>query len=177
MQLLPLLSLFFVSLALSSPSDVLHIKKLVAEEPQLLDAKDFAGLVNVYTKNATYNTGEGLPNIYGIASIQAALVVDLPPETLTQGAISTESITLLPPFDEQGAAGTATGVLYLTFSYIGQGDLAGQVLVLFAKYEDTYVKTRNSARYGGWRISKRYFVLFVSCPKANCFKTQRGRGG
>lgn len=91
MQLSLLLSLFFISLALGSPSDDVYIKKLVADEAQKVDTK--------------------------------------------------ESITLLPPFDEQGAAGTATGVVYTTVTSIGQGDLTGQALVFFAKYNDKYVKT------------------------------------
>lgn len=160
MQLLLLFSFFFFSLTLGSPADVLYIEKLDADEAQLLDAKDFAGLVNIFTRNATYNPGSPAPNVYGIENIQATLAAILPPGTITQTAINTESITLLPPFDEQGAARTASGVVYTTVSYIGQGDLTGQVLVFFAKFVDKYVKTENTARYAGWRISERFFVAF-----------------
>lgn len=176
MQLLFLLSLFFFSLALGSPSDVLYIEKLVADEARLVDAKKFDGLVNIFTKNATYNAGSPAPNVYGIADIQTTLSNIVPPETITQNAVSTESITLLPPFDEQGAAGTASGVIYITVSYIGQGNLTGQALVFFAKYEDKYVKTADFVPYGGWRISERFFIEFVSCPKVNWLETQMGKG-
>ena len=172
MQLVLLLSLLF-SLALCSPSDVLYIKKLSADEAQLLDLKDFGGLVNIFTTNVTYNPGAG-PNIYGIDSVQATLAFILPPEVITQSAISTESITLSPSFDEQGAASTATGVVYVTTTYIGQGDLAGQALVFFAKYVDKYTKTGNFASHGGWRISERLYISFVSYPKVNCLKSQLG---
>ena len=176
MQLLLVLSLFLFSVAFGSPADVLYIEKLIADEAQLLDAKDFAGLVNIFTKNAAYNRGAG-PNVYGINNIQATLSPILPPEVITQNAVNTESITLLPPFNEQGAAGTASGVVYTTISNIGQGNLTGQVYVNFAKYEDKYVKTGESARYGGWKISQRFLVPFVSCPKVDCLGTQSGEGG
>ena len=164
MQLLLVFFLFFFSLALGSPSDVLYIEKLSADEAQKLDNKDFDGLEKIFTKNATYNAGEG-PNVYGIDNIKPLLASILPPEVISQSTITTSSITLLAPFDEQGAAGSAVGVVYVTASYIGQGDLEGQGLFFFAKYKDKYVKTGDFARYGGWRISERLFVAFVSCPK------------
>ena len=163
MQFLLIFSLFLFSFALGSPSDVLYIKKLSTDEPQKLSNKDFDGLENIFTKNATYNAGIP-PNVYGVDEIKAILATILPPEVITQSAITTQSITLLPPFDEQGAAGTATGVVYVTTSYIGQGDLEGQGLFYFARYEDKYVKTGDFARYGGWRISERLYFSFVSCP-------------
>ena len=176
MQAFVLLSLFLCSFALGSPSDVLYIEKLNADNAQLLDAKDFAGLANVFTKNATYNPGYG-PNIYGIENIQATLASLFPPTLISQRAINTQSITLLPPFDEQGAAATGTGVVYLTITQIGQGDLAGQALTVFGKFVDKYVKTGDFARYGGWRISERVGIRFVSCPKVDEKKTRRSFGG
>ena len=164
MQLLFLLALSFVCLTLGIPADILYIQKLVADEGQLLDAKNFAGLVDIFTKNASYNPGSPEPTVNGIGSIQATLAAILPPEVITHNAINTESITLSPPFDELGAAGTASGVVYATVSYIGQGDLAGQALIFLAKYEDKYVKTGDFALHGGWRISQRFFIEFVSCP-------------
>ena len=169
MQLLLLLPLFLFSLALCSPSDVLYIKKLTADEAHLLDAKDFAGLVNIFTNDVTYNSGAGAePNVYGIDSVQATLANILPPEVITQNTASTESITLSPPFDEQGAAGTATGVVYTTTTYIGQGDLAGQARTYFAKYIDKYTKTGDFASHGGWRISERLYNAIVGDPKVYC---------
>lgn len=155
-----LLSTFFFCLTLGSPSDILYIEKLSADEVLYLDKKDFASFSKVFTQNATYNTGSG-PNIYGIPSIQKALadvVKDLP----LQSALTTTSITLLPPFDEQGAASAADAEFYTTDTFFGTGDLAGQVLTLYAKYVDKYEKTGDIARYGGWRISQRLYVLFVS---------------
>ena len=162
MQLSLPLSLFFLSVALGSPSDILYIQKLNADEAHKLDNKDFAGLGNIFTKNASYNAGAPSQTVYGIDNIQAILAEILPPELLTENAISTESITLLPPFDEQGAAGTATGVVYSTTANIGQGDLEGQGVFFRAKYKDKYVKTGDFAIHGGWRISERLFISFVS---------------
>ncbi|MCJ1462889.1 hypothetical protein MMC07_001493 [Pseudocyphellaria aurata] len=159
MHLSLLLSLFFVPLSLESPSDDLYIKKLTADEAQTLDAQNFPKLADFFIKNATYNAGIG-PTVYGIDSIKAVLATHLPPEVITQNNISTESITLLPPFDEQGAASTAIGVVYTTAAYIGQGNLTGQALIFFAKYEDKYVKTGDFAHHGGWKISERFFVPF-----------------
>ena len=173
MHLLLLLFLFF-SIAFGSPSDVLYIQKLTADEAQALDNKDFAALKNIFTKNAIYYPGYP-PNVYGVDNIQAKLASFFPPEVISQNTASTASIKLLPPFDEQGAAGTATGVLYTTASYIGQGDTEGQALIIFAKYKDKYVKTGDFALHGGWRISERFIKQFVSCPKADWLETQRFR--
>ncbi|MCJ1462888.1 hypothetical protein MMC07_001492 [Pseudocyphellaria aurata] len=159
MQLSLFLSLLLVPLTLGSYSDDLYIKKLTADEVQTLDAKDYSKLADFFTKNATYNSGIP-PTVYGIDSIIAVLATILPPEVITQNAISTESITLLPPFDEQGAASAATGVVYITVAYIGQGNLTGQAFVFFAKFEDKYVKTEDFAHHGGWKISERFFVPF-----------------
>lgn len=167
MQLLLLLPLIVFPLALGSPSDVLYIKKLTADAAQSLDTKDFAKVVNFFTNNVIYKRGGSSPIINGTHSVEAALAETHPPEVITQTAINTESIILLPPFDEQGAAGSARGVVYVTASYIGQGNLTGQAAVYFAKFEDEYVKTGNIASYGGWRISRRFFINFVSFPKVN----------
>lgn len=174
MQLLLLLSLFFFSLTFGSPSDVLYIKKLTADVAQSLDSKDFAQFVNFFTNNVIYKRGGSSPIINGTHNVKAALADIHPPEVITQTAINTESITLLPPFDEQGAAGRARGVVYVTASYIGQGNLTSQVAVYFAKFEDEYVKTGNIAPYGGWRISRRFFINFVSYSKVKSLETYRG---
>lgn len=155
-----LLSTLFYCLAFGSPSDIDNIVKVSADEVRYLDKKDFASFSKVFTKNATYNAGEG-PNVYGIPSIQkvlANIVKDVP----SQSALSTTSINLLPPYDEQGSASAAEAEIYTTDTFFGRGDLSGQVLVFFAKYVDKYEKTADVATYGGWRISQRFFVSFVS---------------
>lgn len=174
MLLIHLLSCLFFSIALGSPADVLYIKKLVADEGQLLDAKNFAGLANIFTPNATYNAGAPSQTVFGIGNIEAILAKILPPGTITHNAITTESITLGPPFDELGSGGTATGVIYVVATYIGQGDMAGEALAFYAKYEDTYVKSGDRTRYGGWRIGRRFFFSFVSFPKVERLQTEGG---
>ena len=120
MQLLLLLPLFFFSLALGSPSDVLYIKKLNADVAQASDNKAFSEFETFFTKNVTYNIGvAGEPNVYGLDNLKAKLTEILPPGSITQQAVNTQSITLLPPFDEQGAAGTATSVVYSVITFIG----------------------------------------------------------
>lgn len=164
MQLLLLCFCVFFSLALGSPADVLYIKKLIADESQLLDSKDFRGLANIFTTNAIYNAGPPSPDRNGIENIQATLAIILK-GIVTQISTSTESITLLAPFDEQGAAGTATGVVYYTAVEFGTGDSAGKTEIILAKYVDKYVKTGDRSRYDGWRISERRSFIFVSDPE------------
>lgn len=125
MHLILLLSLYFMYHALGSPSDILYLQKLNADEAQILDRKDFGALANVFTKNATLNVGIG-ENVYGIEAIQATIAAILPPTNISQFAITTQNYELLPPFDEQGAAGTATGVVYTTAAVIGQGNFPGR---------------------------------------------------
>lgn len=163
MQFLLFISLFFFSLALGSPADVHYLEQLVEDEAQLFDAKDFAGFANLFTKNATYNPDT--TNVYGMNNIEKILSRVFLSEVISQSAVKTKSFALLPTFNGQGAAGTATGTVYTTVSFIGQGNLTGQVYTVFAEHNDMYVKTEQFARYGGWKISERFFVEFVRCPQ------------
>lgn len=173
MQLSLLVSLFFFSLALGTADDILSIEKLVADAVQLLDTKDFAGLGNIYTTDALYNAGPPSPNISGIDKIKATLAQIVPPGVITQSTASTISITLSPPsppYGKQRVVAKATGVVYTSATYIGQGKLAGQALTFLAKYEDKYVQTGDRASYGGWRISQRFFIPFVSLSRKRDLK-------
>ncbi|MCJ1266790.1 hypothetical protein MMC22_006675 [Lobaria immixta] len=158
--LFSLVFVFFFSLALGSADDILSIEKLVADAVQLLDTKDIAGFGNIYTTDALYNAGPPSPNISGIGKIKATLAQIVPQGVITQSTASTISITLSPPSARQRVVSKATGVVYTSATYIGQGKLAGQALTFLAKYEDKYVKTGDPTRYGGWRISQRFFIPF-----------------
>ncbi|MCJ1265763.1 hypothetical protein MMC22_005643 [Lobaria immixta] len=83
--------------------------------------------MNLFTQKITSNVNREL-TVSRVDALQAAFVNTFVPELIPQNAISTETITLLPPFDEQGAAGLATRILYFTTTTIGRGDLAGQAL-------------------------------------------------
>lgn len=122
--------------------------------------------MNLFTQKFTSNVNREL-TVSGVDALQAAFVNTFVPELIPQNAISTESITLLPPFDEQGSAGSATGILYFTTTTIGRGDLAGQALTVFVKFEDKYVKTGGFARYGGWRINAQNYIAIVSSSKVD----------
>lgn len=158
MQLSLLLSMFFFCFALGSPSDVIYIEQLVANQVILLDLKNFA-FENIFTKNATYNSGSG-PNVYGIPAIENA-IANLVKDGGTFGGITTKSITLGPPFDDQGGAGTAKGTLFITAVTLGSNS-SGPYSLRLAKYEDKYAKTGAFEDYGGWRISERIVVNVVS---------------
>ena len=147
--------------------DVLYINKLNADQAQATDKQAYSEFDYFFTKDAHYNFGGPGLDAYGIPNITAGFAGHVPAGTITVNFVSTESIKLLPPFDDLGAAGNATGVQYKEVVYVGQGDLEGQTYTAFAKCEDKYVKTGDFARYGGWRISERIFVYFVSCPKAD----------
>ncbi|MCJ1269034.1 hypothetical protein MMC22_008922 [Lobaria immixta] len=160
MQFLLFISLFFFSLALASPADVHYLGQLIEDEAQLFDAKDLAGFANLFTKNATYNPDT--TNVHGMNNIEKILSRVFLSEVISQSAVKTKSFALLPTFNGQGAAGTATGTVYTTISFIGQGNLTGQVYTVFAEHNDMYVKTEQFARYGGWKISERFFVEFYT---------------
>ena len=165
MHLLLLLSLWFFSLALGS-HDVLYINKLNADQARATDKGAYSEFEYFFTKTAHYNFGGAGLDAYGIPNITAGFVDNVPAGAITVNLVSTESVTLLPPFDDLGAAGKATGVQYKEVVFVGQGKYQGQSYTAFGKYDDKYVKTGDFARYGGWRISERIFTYFVSCPKA-----------
>lgn len=127
-----LVYVFFFSLALGSPED-LYIKKLVAEEVTSTNQTD---IVNFFTENVIYRIGTEL-TFNGLDALRSAFTNTS--QIIPQNAITTQSIDLLPPFDEQGAASTGTGVVYFTTTTPGQGGFAGQALILFVKFEEKYV--------------------------------------
>lgn len=167
MQLLLLLALIFFSPALGSPSDVLYINMLNADVAQATDKAAYSEFGNFFAKDAHYNFGGPGLDAYGVNQITAGFINNVPAGSIQVNVVSSESIRLLPPFDDLGAAGNATGVQYKEVVFVGQGSLQGQSYTAFGKYNDKYIKTGEFTRYGGWRIQERLWTYFVSFPIAD----------
>lgn len=161
-HLLPLAltsSLFFTP-SLTSPSDVLYIEKLTAEFAINLDKKNFKAYDVEFTPKATYDPGNGVVAT-GIPAIKALLALVVGNVT-TQTALTTQSINLGPPFNGQGAAGTASAITYVTVTSFGQGADEGKAFSIYGFWTDKFVKTGDFAQFGGWRFSSRVIAPFVS---------------
>lgn len=169
LPLLLKLSLFsFVLPSFGSPADILYIQKslsdfaLISDSGSISGVPDFSTFDKVFTNNATFDFDSPLGVVRGLANVETAFKRNLPPGTVTQNAVSTESI-LLSGFDDQGSARRATALSYLTTTFLGQGNLTGEIVTLYVRFEDTLVKT-NLQGNGGWRITSRitkYFVRLV----------------
>lgn len=166
LPLLLLLSLFSLTLlSCGSPTDVLNIQKTFSDFGLISDSGSFSGVPDfstfnkVFTNNVTFDF-EGPPGVVrGLANLEAIFRRNIPPGTVTQNAVTTESISL-SGFDEQGSASAATALSYLTNTYFGQGNLTGQIVTSYIRFEDTLVKT-NQQGNGGWRIKTRITKYFV----------------
>lgn len=167
-----ILSLFSIVLpSLGSPVDELYILKVLSDYAVIADSGSFTGIPDfsifnrVFTGNVSFDFGYGpqLGVVRGLANVETIFRKNVPPGTVTQNAVSTESISL-SGFDDQGSASAATAVSYNTLTYFGQGDLKGQIYALYTRFDDTLVKTELAGN-GGWRIAirvSRYFVRRVS---------------
>lgn len=164
MHLLPLLLSLF-SLSLASPADILYIQKsladfaLIADSGSLSGVPDFSAFDQVLARNVSFDFGAQPGVVRGLANVETVFRRNLPPGTITQNAVTTQSVALAG-FDEQGAASKATAVSYLTNTYFGQGNLTGQVVTLYVRLDDTLVKTELPGN-GGWRITTRISRYFV----------------
>lgn len=166
LSLLLILSLFSLAhQSFGSPADVLYIQKclsdytLIANSGSLSGVPDFSPFNKIFTNNVTFDVGPPYGFIRGLANVEALFKNNLPPGTVTQTAVTTQSISL-SDFDDQGSASEATALSYYIDTYFGQGNLTGQIFTLYYRYEDTLVKT-NLQGNGGWRITTRIMRYFV----------------
>lgn len=169
--LLLLLSLF--SFSLGSPADILYIQKclsdfaLIADSGSLTGVPDFSAFEQVLARNITLDFGAQPGIVRGLANVEAVFRRNLPPGTITQNAVSTQSVAL-SGFDDQGSASAATALSYLTNTYFGQGNLTGQIVTLYVRLDDTLIKTKLAGN-GGWRITTRITRFFVRLGVFNYF--------
>ena len=158
---LALTSFFFFTPSLTSPSDVLYIQKLTADFAINADTKNFTAYDVEFIPTATYDPGNGA--VKGISAIKETLALVFQNVT-TQTSVTTQSVSLGPPFDVQGAAGTASAIAYAIVTNLGQGAEVGKAFTVYGYWNDTLVKTGDFANYGGWKFSSRGFVSLVSLP-------------
>lgn len=158
---LAITSFLFFTPSLTSPSDVLYIQKLTADFAINADTKNFNGYDVEFIPTATYDPGNG--PIKGIPAIKETLALVFKNVT-TQTSVTTQSVSLGPPFDLQGAAGTASAIAYAIVTNLGIGAEEGKAFTVYGHWKDTLVKTADFADYGGWKFSSRAFVSLVSLP-------------
>lgn len=156
-QSLGLILLHLVTTVLTYPTtqsqaltDV-QIRDKVSLYSQALDTKNLALLSEVYTVDVVANYSLPPPNalVYGLAENQKVLKAQID-DYVTQETISTIVVDFL---DESGPNSTA----YLVANYFGTGNLTGQILNVFGKYEDSW-----AFEDGSWKIKKRILSTFVS---------------
>lgn len=155
--LISLASLFILSLGNSE--DVLNIQKLNNDFAVLFDSNKKGEISTLFTANLTYNLFTKTRGNFTIRGGEEfnRLITNIT-EATTQISISTQSYTLLPPFDALGGASRATG--YSNLNGILFKDNKTQFLDAVTK--DKYVKTTDFTRYGGWRIDQRDYTSVVS---------------
>lgn len=161
LPLLFALSLFSLVLpSLGSPADVLYVEKVLSDYALITDSGSFSTLNSVFTTNLTFDFG-GPPGIVkGLVNLEAEFTRIFPPGTISQTAVSTKSISL-SDFDDQGSASQATTLSYITETFFGKGNLTGQIVAVYARFEDTLIKTKLRGN-DGWRIATRINKYFVS---------------
>ena len=116
-----------------------------------LDTKNLALLSEVYTVDVVANYSLPPPNalVSGLAENQKVLKAQID-DYVTQETISTIIVDFV---DESSPNSTA----YLVANYFGTGNLTGQLLNVFGKYEDKW-----AFEEGSWKIKNRTLSLFVS---------------
>ena len=153
----------FSSPSAGSPDDYQNIEKVASQYSILLDTLNFSALGTVFTNNATFDFhNPKVPILHGIEAIKKTLAALAPPGTVSQHTVSTHSISLSgsdPKTD--GGAHRAQALSYTVATYFGTGNLTGQVLTYYGKFNDTLVKT-SLPENGGWRIEYRELGFFVS---------------
>lgn len=151
----------FALASLSNLQDIYDISQLQANTFITLDTKEFLKFESFYIPSAIFSGKTlGVPDANGVKAIEAAGVALFPNGTVSQDAVTTQTITLAHPLDKLHGVQGATAIIYLTTTYFGTGNLTGQIGTLYSRLDDTYVKTSGSG-FGGWRVEKRILELFV----------------
>lgn len=150
----------FSSPSFGSPDDYQNIANVGAKYSYEIDDLNFDALDTVFTSNATFNFhNPKVPILHGIQAIKKTLAALAPPGTVSQHTVSTHSISLSG--SDRGAASTAQARSYTVATYFGTGNLTGQILTYYGKFDDTFVKTSLPGN-GGWRIDNRDLGFSVS---------------
>lgn len=98
-----------------------------------LDKKQFDLLDEIFTSDVVANYGlPGTAGIYhGLTAVKDFLRSNLPPNSITQHAIT----TILIDFSDES---TPVSTAYVTANYFGQGNLTGQAVAVYGVYLDQW---------------------------------------
>ena len=133
-----------------NPSDILAIQHTISQYPLAIDGKDFDKLSEAFTDDAFANYGSPLGVMNGLSQIESILQNALLNVT-TQHSLTTQSIDIISNCE----ANATTYVIANQFGNEGTS-LEGQMIVVFARYEDQLKDTHD-----GWRIYNRLVVYMV----------------
>ncbi|MDP3674914.1 MAG: nuclear transport factor 2 family protein [Novosphingobium sp.] len=131
------------------------IERLYVRYCELVDAKDFARLDEVFTPDTrgdyTQALGEGVVT-EGLAMLVAAMEANL-------GAGSHCGATHhnVTNFDIAVEGDAATAQVHYIAAHAGVGALAGRHYTMWGEYDDHLVRTEE-----GWRVSERIYTLAVA---------------
>lgn len=153
----------FSSPSLSSPNDYQYIENVGSQYSILIDKLNWSALDTVFTSNATFDFSlPNIPVLHGLPAIEKTLAALAPPGTVSQHTVSTLSISLSGSDRKNESAGVyrAEALSYTVATYFGTGNLTGQILTFYGKFDDKFVKTSLPGN-GGWRIDDRVLSLFV----------------
>lgn len=117
-----------------------------------LDTKQFDLLDEIFTRDVVANYG--LPGTvgtyYGLIAVEDFLKSNLPPNVVTQHAIT----TIVIDFSDES---TPISTSYVTANYFGQGNLTGQAVAIYASYRDQWTSEDWS-----WKLKNRTASYVVS---------------
>jgi hypothetical protein len=105
-------------------------------------------LAGVFTKDTIANYSGQLGVLHGLTAIKGNLSYVLRPVT-TQHSLTTQIVDVL-------TKNTASAMTYFIANF-GKGNLTGQYLTVYGRYEDQFVLEKD-----GWRIDRRQ-VLYMVC--------------
>lgn len=155
--LISLASIFILSHG--SSEDVNNIQKVNNDFAVFFDDKTYSNILPLFTANATFNIFTKTRGNFTIrGGKEVVRIISGFTTYTTQISLTTQSYTLLPPFDSLGGASEATSVS--AFNPAVFTDDKAQFF--YAKLDDKYTKTPDFAQYGGWKIEQRSFILLVS---------------
>lgn len=158
MQFLFVLTIAVSSLSLSVgipihsfiTSDIVAIQQTLNLFPLSVDRKDYGLLAHVFSQDVTANFLVG-PVCHSLTAVHQQLQAHL------KGLVSHHSLTTQSI--EFPDSGRATATSYLIAAFFGQGQLAGQFLINYGRYEDTLVWDD-----GAWKVNNRTLVITVWTP-------------
>jgi len=117
-----------------------------------LDTKNFTALSGVFTSDVEAVVAPGGP-IVGLAAYEAFLASNLSP-------YKTQHISTTV-FAYDIGNGAAQSISYQQSIYFGSGDLLGQIVTYYERFDDTW---RKNEANGSFKVAKRSLRIFVSRP-------------